>query len=125
MAWVFLIVAGLFEVVWAMAMKYSEGFSRLWPTVITIAGMMVSFYFLSLALKTLPIGSAYAIWTGIGALGTVIFGMVFLGEPRHTLRLVFSALLIISIIGLKVTSSSAEQGQDDAKTVAVQQTERM
>ncbi|MGO0060363.1 DMT family transporter [Brevibacillus fluminis] len=125
MAWVFLIVAGLFEVVWAMAMKYSEGFSRLWPTVITIAGMMVSFYFLSLALKTLPIGSAYAIWTGIGALGTVIFGMVFLGEPRHTLKLVFSALLIISIIGLKVTSGSAEQGQDDAKTVAVQQTERM
>ncbi|MET3290266.1 quaternary ammonium compound efflux SMR transporter SugE [Brevibacillus fluminis] len=125
MAWVFLIVAGLFEVVWAMAMKYSEGFSRLWPTVITIAGMIVSFYFLSLALKSLPIGSAYAIWTGIGALGTVIFGMVFLGEPRHTMKLVFSALLIISIIGLKVSSGSTEQGEADTKTVAVQQTERM
>lgn len=124
MAWVFLILAGIFEVVWAMAMKYSEGFSRLWPSVFTVAGMLISFYFLSMALKTLPIGSAYAIWTGIGALGTVIFGMVFLGEPRHVMKLVFAGLLIVSIIGLKLTSGSAEQGQADTNTVAVEQTKQ-
>lgn len=120
MAWVYLVIAGIFEVVWAMAMKYSEGFSRLWPSVITVGGMLVSFYFLSLALKSLPIGSAYAIWTGIGALGTVIFGMVFLGEPRHLMKIVFSVLLVVSIIGLKLSSGEAEKAQPSGVVTAEQ-----
>ncbi|KPC98976.1 DMT family transporter [Geobacillus thermocatenulatus] len=82
MAWVYLTVAGLFEVVWAIALKYTAGFTRLWPSVVTVAGMAASFYFLSMATKTLPIGTAYAVWTGIGALGAVIIGMLFLTSFR-------------------------------------------
>jgi quaternary ammonium compound-resistance protein SugE len=105
MAWVFLFLAGLFEVVWAISLKYTQGFTRLYPTIITVAGMAISFYFLSAALRTLPIGTAYAIWTGIGALGTVIVGMLFLGEPRDVMRIVFLLLLVTGIVGLKVTAS--------------------
>jgi len=103
-AWLYLLLAGLLEVVWAIGMKYSEGFSKSTPTVMTIAGMIASFYFLSLALKTLPIGTAYAIWTGIGAVGTVIFGMIFLGEPHHLGRMLFLFMVIAGIIGLKITA---------------------
>ncbi|MBE1446589.1 quaternary ammonium compound efflux SMR transporter SugE [Paenibacillus sp. OAS669] len=104
MAWVYLIIAGLFEVVWAVSIKYTNGFTKLVPSAVTVAGMVVSFYFLSQALKSLPMGTAYAIWTGIGALGTVIIGMFFLGEPRDAIRILFLLLIIGGIVGLKVTA---------------------
>lgn len=106
MAWVFLVIAGIFEVVWAIGLKYTEGFSKLIPSAITVAGMAISFYFLSMAVKTLPIGTAYAIWTGIGAAGAVILGIILFGEPRSMLRLMFVAFILIGIIGLKATSGS-------------------
>lgn len=106
MAWVFLVIAGIFEVVWAIGLKYTEGFSKLIPSAITVAGMAISFYFLSMAVKTLPIGTAYAIWTGIGAAGAVILGIILFGEPRSFLRLMFVAFILIGIIGLKATSGS-------------------
>lgn len=105
MAWVYLVIAGLFEIVWAIGLKYTHGFTRLVPSVVTIVGMIVSFFLLSLSLKSLPIGTAYAIWTGIGALGTVIIGMFFFGEPRDWLRIMFVFFILTGIIGLKVTSS--------------------
>ncbi|WP_127580040.1 quaternary ammonium compound efflux SMR transporter SugE [Paenibacillus koleovorans] len=104
MAWLYLFIAGLFEVVWAVGLKYTHGFTRLWPSVWTGAGMIVSFLFLSLALKTLPIGTGYAVWTGIGAVGTVILGMVLFGEPRDFARFLFMAMIISGIVGLKVTA---------------------
>lgn len=106
MAWIFLIIAGIFEVVWAISLKYTEGFTKLWPTVVTIIGMVISFYFLSAAIKTLPIGTAYAIWTGIGALGAVIMGIILFNEPRSASRLIFVGCILVGIIGLKVTSSN-------------------
>ncbi len=104
MAWVFLVIAGLFEVVWAVGLKYTHGFTRLWPSIITLAGMFVSFFFLSLSLKTLPLGTGYAIWTGIGAVGTVILGMVMFGESRELIRIMFVFLIVTGIVGLKVTA---------------------
>ncbi|WP_163102046.1 quaternary ammonium compound efflux SMR transporter SugE [Peribacillus alkalitolerans] len=106
MAWIFLLIAGIFEVVWAMGLKYTEGFTKLYPTIITIVGMIISFYFLSMAIKTLPIGTAYAIWTGIGAAGAVIMGIILFGEPKSLLKFFFVALILAGIIGLKVTSTS-------------------
>jgi quaternary ammonium compound-resistance protein SugE len=106
MAWVFLVIAGIFEIVWAIGLKYTEGFTKLIPSAITVAGMGISFYFLSMAVKTLPIGTAYAIWTGIGAAGAVILGIVLFGEPKSFLRLMFVAFILIGIIGLKATSGS-------------------
>lgn len=106
MAWIFLIIAGIFEVVWAISLKYTEGFTKLWPTVVTIIGMVISFYFLSAAIKTLPIGTAYAIWTGIGALGAVIMGIILFNEPRSASRLIFVGFILVGIIGLKVTSTN-------------------
>lgn len=105
MAWIYLIIAGVFEVIWAMALKYSEGFTKLYPSLVTIVGMVISFYFLSLATKVLPIGTAYAIWTGIGALGAVLLGIVLFNEPINMQRMIFVCLLLIGIIGLKVTSA--------------------
>jgi len=104
MAWLYLLIAGLFEVVWAIGLKYTQGFTKLVPTAITVAGMAVSFFFLSQSLKSLPIGTAYAIWTGIGALGTVIVGMIFFGEPREAVRLLFLLCIVGGIVGLKVTA---------------------
>ncbi|WP_282939753.1 quaternary ammonium compound efflux SMR transporter SugE [Paenibacillus sp. RC67] len=104
MAWIYLIIAGLFEVVWAISIKYTQGFTKLVPSVVTIAGMAVSFYFLSQSLKSLPMGTAYAIWTGIGALGTVVIGMLFMGEPRDAIRVLFLLLIVGGIVGLKVTA---------------------
>lgn len=104
MAWIYLIIAGIFEVVWAIGLKYTEGFSKLWPSVITGLGMAISFYFLSMAVKTLPIGTAYAIWTGIGAAGAVILGIMLFGEPKSFMRLMFVGFILIGIIGLKATS---------------------
>ncbi|KZM56191.1 DMT family transporter [Geobacillus stearothermophilus] len=104
MAWVYLVVAGIFEIVWAISLKYTAGFTRLWPSVVTIAGMAASFYFLSMATKTLPIGTAYAVWTGIGALGAVIIGMLFLNEPVTVPRVIFLLFILVGLIGLKLTS---------------------
>lgn len=102
MAWVYLVLAGFTEVAWAVGLKYTDGWSRLWPSVATAALMVVSFVFLSLALKTLPIGTAYAIWTGIGAAGTAIVGIFLFGEPRNALRLLSIALIVAGVAGLRL-----------------------
>ena len=104
MAWIYLIIAGLFEIGWAVGLKYTEGFTKLWPSVITIFGMILSFYFLSTAVKTIPIGTAYAIWTGIGAVGTAILGIILFGESREFMRMLFILLIVIGIVGLKFFS---------------------
>ncbi len=102
MSWLYLVVAGLFEVGWAYGLKQSEGFSRLVPSVVTLVLMAASFGLLSLALRQLPIGTAYAVWTGIGAVGTAIVGIVFLGEPRDVAKLACIGLIAAGIVGLKV-----------------------
>ncbi len=102
MAWLILFIAGLFETVWAVGLKYTEGFTRLWPSVMTAAGMVISLYLLSIALKQLPIGTAYAVWTGIGAVGTALIGIFFLGEPRDTARILSILLIVAGIVGLKI-----------------------
>lgn len=104
MSWIFLSIAGIFEVIWAIALKYTQGFTKLLPTIITIIGMTISFIFLSLSLKNLPIGTAYAVWTGIGAVGTVILGVLLFGEPVNISRVTFIGLIITGIIGLKLTA---------------------
>ena len=104
-AWIYLLIAGLFEAAWAIGLKYSQGFSRLWPSVFTIIAMGISLYFLGLALKNLPVGTAYAVWTGIGAVGTVLIGIFFFKESVEGLKLFFIFLLIASIIGLKLVST--------------------
>ncbi|KTD14139.1 multidrug efflux system protein [Legionella gratiana] len=103
MAWVYLFLAGLFEVVWAVKLKDTQGFTKLYPSLITIFAMVLSFILLAQSLKTLPIGTAYAIWTGIGAVGAVIYGIYFLGEPTSLIRIGCIALIIIAIIGLKLS----------------------
>lgn len=104
MSWAYLLIAGIFEVIWAIGLKYSNGFTRFFPSLITLGGMIISFYFLSLATKTLPIGTAYAIWTGIGALGTVILGIILFNEPLNFWRITFLNFILIGIVGLKLTS---------------------
>lgn len=104
MAWVYLILAGLTEIAWAVGLKHTEGWTRLWPSVFTASLMVVSFTFLSFALKALPIGTAYAIWTGIGAVGTALLGMFIFGEPRTAVRLACIALIVAGIVGLKISS---------------------
>lgn len=102
MSWIYLIVAGLLEVVWAVGLKYTEGFTRLWPSAFTLAAMAASVGMLGLALRHLPLGTAYAVWTGIGTIGTAMFGMVMLGEPAGALRLGSMGLIVAGIIGLKL-----------------------
>jgi len=104
MAWIYLFIAGLFEIGWAVGLKYTDGFTKLWPSVITIVGMVLSFYFLSSAVKTIPIGTAYAIWTGIGAVGTAILGIVLFNESKEFIRIFFILLIVIGIVGLKIFS---------------------
>ena len=104
MSWIYLVLAGLTEVAWAVGLKQTEGWTRFWPSVITGGLMIVSFVFLSLALKTLPLGTAYAIWTGIGAVGTALIGIFFFGEPRDVLRLLCIALIVGGVAGLKALS---------------------
>jgi len=101
MSWLLLIIAGLFEIAWAIGLKSSDGFTRLWPTVGTIAALIISIGMLGVAAKSLPIGTAYAIWTGIGAMGTVICGILFLGDPATFLRLACISLILLGVIGLK------------------------
>ncbi len=100
-AWWILIIAGLFETGWAIGMKYSNGFTKLWPTIFTGASMAISVALLSISLRVLPVGSAYAVWTGIGAVGTVILGIIFLKEPYDLYRLFFISLIIFGIAGLR------------------------
>ncbi|NOU77129.1 quaternary ammonium compound efflux SMR transporter SugE [Paenibacillus sp. LMG 31458] len=104
MAWLYLVIAGVFEVLWAISLKFSNGFTRLVPSIVTIAGMIVSFYFLAVATKTLPIGTAYAAWTGIGAVGAIIIGTLFLDEPISLTRILFMILILVGVLGLKFTS---------------------
>ena len=104
MAWLILVFAGLFETGWAIGLKYTEGFTRLWPTVWTILAMIVSLWLLGIAMKSLPVGTAYSIWVGVGAVGTVILGIVLLGEPANAGRLISIAFIIAGIISLKLTS---------------------
>ncbi|MFV8556486.1 quaternary ammonium compound efflux SMR transporter SugE [Sulfitobacter sp. SBS6] len=106
MAWFLLVLAGLFEVGWAVGLKYTDGFTRLWPSVLTAASMIVSLVLLGLALRSIPLGTGYAIWTGIGTIGTVIFGIVYFAEPATAAR-IFCVLLILSgIVGLKLVSTT-------------------
>jgi quaternary ammonium compound-resistance protein SugE len=102
MSWVYLVIAGLLEVGWAVGLKYTVGFTRLWPSVFTLATMAGSVGLLGLALRALPLGTAYAIWTGIGTVGTAVFGMVMLGEPAGALRLLSIGLIVAGIVGLKL-----------------------
>jgi quaternary ammonium compound-resistance protein SugE len=104
MAWLLLVVAGLLEVGWAIGLKYTEGFTRPWPTFATVLAMVASIGLLGVAMKSLPVGTAYAVWVGIGAVGTVILGMLLLGEPRGALRLVSIGLIVCGIVGLKLAT---------------------
>jgi quaternary ammonium compound-resistance protein SugE len=104
MAWLYLLFAGLFEIGWAIGLKYTEGFSRLMPSLWTIAAMIVSLALLGLALKTLPVGTAYAVWTGIGAVGTAALGIYLFGEPANAARLASIGLIVAGIVGLKLVT---------------------
>ena len=108
MAWIYLIIAGLLEIAWAIGLKYTQGFTRLWPSLATLALMIASFLLLSHALKTIPVGTGYAVWTGIGAAGTALIGMILLGESHAPLRLLCLALIITGVLGLKLLSPSGQ-----------------
>ena len=105
MAWLWLVLAGLLEIVWAVGLKYTDGFTRLWPSVITVAAMIASVYFLAIAVRTIPIGTGYAVWTGIGAVGVAILGMILFGEPRTLLRIGSILLIVAGIVGLKLVTA--------------------
>jgi quaternary ammonium compound-resistance protein SugE len=107
MAWVSLFIAGLFEVVWAVGLKYTAGFTRLWPSVGTIVAMIVSIVFLEYAVRSLPVGTAYAVWVGIGAVGTAIMGMMLFGESREPLRILCLLLIVAGVVGLKLVTREA------------------
>lgn len=104
MPWIYLVVAGVLEIVWAFTMKQSHGFSRLTPSLITISAMAVSFWLLAISMRTIPLGTAYIIWTGIGAVGTFIVGIAFLAEPVNTLRLIAAVLIVSGLILMKLSS---------------------
>ncbi len=105
MAWIFLLIAGLLEIVWAVGLKYTEGFTRLYPSLMTIAAMAVGFFFLSAALKDIPMGTAYAVWVGIGTVGVAAIGILYLGESADPLRIICLGLILCGIIGLKLSPS--------------------
>ena len=104
MNWLILVIAGLFEIVWAIGIKYTEGFSRLWPSVGTLAAMVVSIILLGIAMKSLPVGTAYAVWVGVGAVGTAIFGILLFGESASAMRLLSLGLIVAGIVGLKLAT---------------------
>jgi quaternary ammonium compound-resistance protein SugE len=104
MNWAILVVAGLFEVGWAIGLKYTEGFTRLWPTVGTVLAMIVSLGLLGIAMKALPVGTAYSVWVGVGAVGTVVLGIVLLGESASPARMISVALIVAGIVGLKLST---------------------
>jgi len=107
MVWLVLFLAGLFETTWAIGLKYTDGFSRLWPSVFTLAAMAISVFLLAQTMKSLPVGTAYAIWTGIGAVGAVIMGIILFNEPATAPRMICLGLIISGIIGLKLFSPAA------------------
>jgi len=104
LSWIYLLIAGLLEIVWAIGLKYTEGFTKLWPSAITIVAMIASVWFLALALRTIPVGTGYAMWTGIGATGTAILGIVLFAEPATAARLACIGVIVAGIVGLKVVS---------------------
>ena len=104
MNWIILVLAGIFEIGWAIGLKYTEGFTRVWPTVGTVLAMMISLGLLGIAMKSLPVGTAYAVWVGVGAVGTAILGIVLLGEPANAGRLLSLGLILAGIIGLKLAT---------------------
>ena len=106
MDWIILVIAGLFEVGWAIGLKYTESFTRLWPTIGTVLAMIISLWLLGIAMKSIPVGTAYSVWVGVGAVGTVILGIVLLGEPVNLARLISLTLIIAGIIGLKLSASA-------------------
>jgi quaternary ammonium compound-resistance protein SugE len=105
MSWTILVIAGLFECAWAIGLKYTDGFSRFWPSAFTVVTMIISVVLLGIAMRNLPVGTAYAVWTGIGAVGTVILGIVLFSEPANAARLVCVGLIVAGILGLKLTSA--------------------
>ena len=105
MAWAYLLVAALFEISWAIGLKYAQGFTRLWPSVLTIAAMAVSLFFLALAVRTIPVGTGYAVWTGIGAVGTATLGIILFAEPVTVMRVACLLLIVGGGVGLKLTAS--------------------
>ena len=105
MAWGYLFLAAAFEIVWALGLKYSHGLTKFWPSVLTIVAMVLSFSFLAMAVRTIPLGTGYATWTGIGAVGTAILGITLLHEPASPARLAFLALMIVALVGVKMTSA--------------------
>lgn len=106
MSWIYILIASVFEISWAVGLKYSEGFTQLKASIFTVITMILSYVFLSLGVKELPVGTAYAVWTGIGAVGTTLYGILFFDEPKDLLRIFFIFLIIVGIIGLKITSKS-------------------
>ena len=106
MDWITLLVAGLFETGWAIGLKFTMGFTRLWPTLWTVASMIVSLWLLGIAMKSLPVGTAYAVWVGVGAIGTAILGILLLGEPANSGRIFSLALIVLGIVGLKLSTAA-------------------
>jgi quaternary ammonium compound-resistance protein SugE len=104
MSWAILVAAGLLEVVWAVGLKYTDGFTRLWPTVVTVSAMLLSVWLLGIAMKSLPVGTAYAVWVGIGAIGTAIFGIILFAESANIGRLISLSLIFAGIVGLKLST---------------------
>ncbi|GAB4147235.1 MAG: quaternary ammonium compound efflux SMR transporter SugE [Ignavibacteriales bacterium] len=104
MSWIYILIASVFEISWAIGLKYSNGFTKFWESVFTVVTMILSYVFLSLGVKNLPIGTAYAVWTGIGAVGTAVYGIIFFNEGRDLLRIVFIFIIVAGIIGLRLTS---------------------
>lgn len=104
MAWVYILIAGIFEVVWAIGLKYTKGFTQLWPSLGTAIAMLASIYFLNVAVKILPVGTAYAVWTGIGVVGTALMGILLFDESKELVRLLCIVLVVAGIVGLKITS---------------------
>ncbi len=104
MAWVYIIIASVFEISWAIGLKYTDGLTKLWPSVFTVITMILSFYFLALGVKDIPIGTGYAVWTGIGAIGTVILGMILFNESKELIRILFILMIVGGIVGLKLTT---------------------
>jgi len=106
MSWIYLVIAGLFECGWAIGIKYTDGFTKVVPTILTLLAMTISFWLLSVAMKTIPVGTAYAVWTGIGTIGVAILGMILFGESKEILRIISLLLIIVGIIGLKLVHTS-------------------
>ncbi|CUJ77082.1 Quaternary ammonium compound-resistance protein sugE [Achromobacter xylosoxidans] len=105
MTWIILVLAGLFEIVWAVGLKYTHGFTRLMPSLVTVGGMLISFWLLALAMKTLPLGTAYAVWVGIGTVGAFVAGIILFGESISWLRIASVTLIVVGLIGLKLSSA--------------------